>query len=238
MKKVLIFACVALLAAATAEARRKSPGAGYVKDGVFYDVKYDYSFTVNSNWSDRIRKNKENYRIVLVQKNYGIPPHYQNAEVYTLVPRVVVYMAETNMRPGEFVDSLFSRTWESDLRSEIRKEFDFLNEQDIVPKGRNRLEIGKNLADIWEGEAKYAKNVQTSASALGGKRVNSSYGGTIVAVKNGDKMLVFQVMAEKEFYDSVLAEAMGMIKSLKWGEAGATDEAPEPEAGGDDEAES
>lgn len=231
MKKILILACVIALAAVTADARRKSPGAGYVKDGVFYDAKYDYSFSVNENWSDRIRKNKENYRIVLVQKNYGIPPHYQNAEVYTLVPRVVVYMAKTTMRPGQFVDSLFSDSWDSDIKSEIRKEFDLLNEQDIVPKGRNRIEIDGNLADVWQGEAKYAKNVTTSASALGGKRVNSSYGGTIVAVKNGDQMLVFQVMAEKEFFDAVLNEAMGMIQSLKWSQ-GATDDGGETDEEG------
>lgn len=218
MRKAIFLMCVVLLAAGSADARRKAPAAGYVKDGVFYDAKYKYSFTVNSNWSDRIRKNEEDYRIVLVQKNYGIPPHYQNAEVYTRVPRIVVYMAETTMRPGQFVDSLVSPTWNTDLRNDIRREFDFLHESDILPKGRSRLEIGKNLADVWQAEAKYAKNVTTSASALGGKRVNSSYGGTIVAVKNGDHMLVFQVMAEKEFFDQVLGEAMEMIRSLKWEE--------------------
>lgn len=68
------------------------------------------------------------------------------------------------------------------------------------------------------------KAVTTSASSVGGKRVNSSYGGSIAAVKNGDKMLVFHVMCEWEFFEPVFTAALKTINSLEWAEAGAKSE--------------
>ncbi|MBD3403603.1 hypothetical protein GF420_11960 [candidate division GN15 bacterium] len=217
MKKLLICCCVLLLAAASADARRKQPSAGYVKDGVFYDVKHEYSFEVHDNWSDRIRKNKEDFRIVLLQENYGIPADYQQAEDYTLVPRMVVYVAETNMGPGQFVDSLLSPSYDSDQKGEIRREFDMLNKMDIIPKGRQRLTIDGYRTDFWSGEAPYAQNISTSASGVGGKRVNRSYMGSIIAVKKENKMLLFHIMSEKEFFNQVSTEATSMVNTLNWG---------------------
>jgi len=104
---------------------------------------------------------------------------------------------------------------------QMRKKFDFLNEQEIIPQGRKPFQIGDNLtAYQWLGEAKYMKAVQTSASSVGGKRVNSSYGGALVAVKkdNSDTVLVFHIMCEHEFFDNVFQQAIAMINTLEWGD--------------------
>ena len=220
MKKILLGLIIAALLVPSIDARRTTPKAGDIDDGVFTDAQYNYGMKISDDWDPRVRKDKENFRLTLIRRNYGIPAHYQNAEDYTYAPRIVLYVGETKMTPNQLVDSLVSYDYGSDMKSEMRKEFDFLNEQDIVPKGRKPFQIGDLQAYQWTGEAKYMKAVQTSASSAGGKRVNSSYGGALVAVKKdgSDTVLVFHIMCENEFFDNNFAQAMQMINSLTWDE--------------------
>lgn len=218
MKKILLGLLIAAMLVPSVDARRKTPKAGKIDDGVFTDEKYNYSLTLSDEWDPRIRKDKEDFRLSMIQRNYGIPTHYLNAEDYTYAPRMVVFVGETKLSANQLVDSLVAYDYDSDMKGEMRKEFDFLNEQDIIPKGRKPFQIGDLTAYQWTGEAKYMKAVQTSASSAGGKRVNSSYGGALVAVKkdNSDTVIVFHIMAENEFFDIVFAQAMKMINTLEW----------------------
>jgi site-specific recombinase XerD len=68
----------------------------------------------------------------MIQRNYGIPTHYLDAEDYTYAPRIVVFVGETKLSANQLVDSLVSYDYDSDMKGEMRKEFDFLNEQDII----------------------------------------------------------------------------------------------------------
>ena len=49
---------------------------------------------------------------------------------------------------------------------------------------------------------------------MSGKRVRREYGGAVAAVKVGDNIVLFHLMTEWEFFESVLAEVLPMIKSL------------------------
>lgn len=220
MKKILLGLLVVALLVPSVDARRKTPKAGKIDDGVFTDTKYGYSLNLSDDWDPRVRKDKEEFRLTMIKRNYGIPTHYLNAEDYTYAPRIVLFVGETNLSASQLIDSLVSYDYGSDMKNEMRKEFDFLNEQEIIPQGRKPFQIGDLQAYQWVGEAKYMKAVQTSASSAGGKRVNSSYGGSLIAVKKPgtDTVLVIHIMCENEFFDNVFAQAMQMISTLKWGD--------------------
>lgn len=220
MKKILMGLLFALLLVPAADARRKTAKAGEIENGVFTDSQYNYSITVSDKWDVRVRKDKEDFRLTMVQRNYGIPTHYMDAEDYTYAPRIVLFAGVSKLTPSALIDSLLSDSYKSDQKDEMLKEFDFLREPEIVPKGRKPLSLTGMSGAQWQGEAKYMKAVQTSASSVGGKRVNSAYsGGLVVLKKDGtDNVLVFHIMSEVEFWPPVFSEALGMINTVTWGD--------------------
>jgi len=224
MKKLIfIFTVLILVVPNVADAGRKIKKAGKVDDaGVYQDVSYNFKFKVNDEWAPKVNKDKKNDRLTCVRKKYDIPMDYANATDYTQVPRIVVFADTSSLPALTFIDSLVSETYKTDQKKEILKEFELLSERDLIPKGRKPISLGtgeKRLKGVqWLCQAKYVKDVATSASAAGGKRVYGSYGGAIVAAKNGDTIVLFYMICEYQYFNSIFNEMIGMINTLEWTE--------------------
>lgn len=225
MKRLILVVLAFAVCFSAADARRRTPKAGKLDGGWYVDAKYNFKLNVPEDWSVSIKDEDDPIRVVLIQKNYQIPPDYMNAEDYTEVPRLSVYVVETPMSAIAFRDSLLSKSYDSDIKDDIRKYFEILNDQSIgsgmrreplVTKNRDMLYIDSLPAALWFGESQYIKNVTLSAAAQSGKRVNGQYAGTIVTVKNGDKMLLFHLMTEGMYHRTVWQEVQPMIESLEW----------------------
>jgi hypothetical protein len=215
MKRLLAIGLVLLLMAPATDARKRRPKAGEIEDNVYRDTQYGFELTLHENWKSKVGKDKDNVRLRLTQRNYQVPADYIDAPDYTAIPQLVVYVDTTSFGPHVFIDSLTNEDFESDQKKDILKEFEFLNEPELIPKMRSRLEVAGQSGLIWRGEAKYTKEVQTSASSRSGKRVKSSYGGAIAAVKIDDNTIVmFYVMTEWEYFEPVMVEVMSVISSL------------------------
>ncbi len=222
LKKILLSGLLVVLAAPAVTARRKIEKSGEIKDGVFIDKTYHFQFKIHENWKPHLGKKKDPFRISLVQRDYGIPADYQSAPDYTTVPRIDVYAGKCNQGVFPFVDSLLSDTYSSKQKKTILKEFEILNQKDLIPRGRRILELGGSKAIRVDFQAKYVKEVQMSTSTLAGKRVYGSYGGTIVAVKDKDtnRIVIFHLMCEWEFFEPVMGEVMQMVGTFKWTDKG------------------
>ena len=218
MKKFLVFGTILLLLATAVDARKKQKKAGVITDSVFQDSQYGFELTMHDNWKVKIGKAKDKVRLRLTQRNPGIPAEYINAKDYTTIPQFVVYVDTSSFGPHVFIDSLTNQDFKSKQKKEMFKEFEILSESELIPKRRSRLEIAGESALLWRGQAKYTKEVQTSASSTSGKWVKSSYGGAIAAVKMGDHIILFYVMTEWEFLEPVLHEVMQVVKSLTFPE--------------------
>lgn len=217
MKRALLTLAALLIMIPVADARRKKDPAGTVQDGVFVDATKGYQFKIHDNWQARAKKDEENFRVVLTQKKYSIPIDYQRAPDYTYIPRFVVYADTTSLALPQFLDSLLSKTFKSAQMSEIKSEFEFLAQPEIIPKERKLPQIAGAPGIMWHGEAKYMKEVSTSAAASGGMRVNSAYAGAIFGAKNRDgRLLLVHIMCEEPFHEDVFAEVNEMITSLTW----------------------
>jgi hypothetical protein len=218
MKRFISYALLLLLLVPSIDARRKRDKAGRIVDGVYHDKKYGFQLTLDEEWKVSIMDNDEPFRLSLTQKNYLIPTDYADAPDYTKVPRVVVYADTTSFGVFAFVDSLLSDEYESDQKSDIEREFEILYESDLIPRGQKRIEIAGEKGIQWTAQAKYVKEVATSVSSIGGKRVYGAYGGSIVGVKKGDTIVLFHVMSEWQYFEAVLAEVMKFVNSFSWAE--------------------
>ena len=216
MKRLLTFVVVLLLAAGSADAGRKREKSGTVDGRVYTDTKYGFQLTADDNWNMKTMDADGYFRLVLTQKKYDIPPAYVSTPDYTKVPRIILYVDTTRMGAFQFVDSLVSKTFKSKQKAEMLKEFEILMEPEVVPHGRTPFTVGVDKGARWDGQARYMKEVQISASDVGGKRVNGAYSGSILALRHDNLVLVFHVISEETFFQTVITEAMKIVSSLTW----------------------
>jgi hypothetical protein len=215
MKRILICGLFLILVAPVTEARRQQKKAGEIVGDIFKDHAYGFEVKVNENWKPKVGKEGEKVRIVLEQKNFSIPSDYINAKQYTKIPIVYMYVDTSSLGPHAFIDSLISPNYKSGQKNAILKEFEILNEPEQIPMQRSRLEIAGQSGLLWKVQAKYKKEVASSSSSMSGSMLNRSYGGAIAAVKIDDKIVMFYVITEWEFFEPVMQEVLPMIQSLK-----------------------
>lgn len=224
MKKVLIVCLTIFLVLPSVFAARKKDKAGKIENDVFTDKKYNFQLTLPDTWKVKVKKNKDNYRMVLTQVDYAIPPDYNNAPDYTMIPRTVVFVGETKLSTAAFIDSMISNSYKSDIKKDIYKEFEILSPpvgsgfkaEKLVPRKRKSIQIGNVKGTRWTGRLKYTNEVAVSASSMGGKRVKGAYGGMIVAIKKDDTILLFHTISEWIYFENIAAEIFGVINTLKW----------------------
>ena len=216
MKRAIILCLTLLLMAPALYAGRKKAKAGEITDNIYTDGEYGFQMKIHENWKPKVSDEKDPTRLVLTQRNYDVPPKYKDAPDYTQVPRLVVYVTKCPMAAATFVDSLISPDYKSKLKSDVVKVIEFLNEPDIVTKGKSRMELSGEKGVVWQGQSKYMKEVQASASSSRGERVYGNYGGAVYAFDHGGYVILIGLMAEWEFYETILGEVDSMIQSLKF----------------------
>ncbi len=220
MRRILLMTLTLLVCFSSVDARRKVAKAGKVSDGVYTDAAHGFSITLNEGWKYKINPASENFRVVMTQNKWEAPAYYQDAEDYTMIPRLVIWSDTTTLGVFPFVDSLVSESAQSDQKKEILKEFEILvpepGWESLVPRGRKTKEIGGEKGVHWAGQVSYTKSVSLSSSSAGGKRVKGKYGTSIVGVKKGNTIVLFYMACEWDYYERIDAEIMAIVSSLTW----------------------
>jgi hypothetical protein len=216
MKRLIIIVLALLMAVPVVDARRRKKPAGDIEGSTYTDNKYGFTMKIDDNWKARIQENDSHTRLILTQKNYAIPTYYATTPDYTAVPRFVIWADTVSMGVFPFIDSLLSETYESDQKNDMMNEFEFFREDDITPRGRSSFELDSARGVAWTGVAKYVKEVQSSAGAVGGKRVGGGYGAAVMAAKKDSLMVVMYMMCEEDYFDAVLVEIKNMVDNFHW----------------------
>lgn len=229
MKRLLIIALLLLVCAPTGFARRKKVKAGTIDNHVYTDRDHGFNIPLPEGWKTKVGDQKSHFRLILVQKNFEVPPDYLEAEDYTQVPRIVIWIDTSSLGASAFLDSLVSPDFKSKQKKELYREFDLLNEAStssgtyrdpLVRKSRKSLRVDGSKGLRWSGYAKYYKEVSLSASSTGGgKRVRGAYGGTVITLKKDDTIIAFHMMCEWPYYPSIDLVLMQIVKGLKWTDA-------------------
>lgn len=226
MKRLMIITLVILMCVPSVFARRKKIKAGTIDNKVYIDNDYGFKMPLLDDWSTKVGAQKDHFRLYLIQKNYEVPADYQDAEDYTQIPRIVVWVDTTTLGAAAFIDSLVSNTFKSDQKKEVFKEFELLNDASagsgtyrdpVVQKGRKTIKIDGAKGLRYSGRATYMKEVALSASSTGsGKRVRGAYGGSVIALKQGNIIVVFHMMCEWNYYKGIDKMMMDMVNALEW----------------------
>ena len=228
MKRLLIATLVLALLAPAVGARKKKKKAGEITDGVFLDAKHNFSLKLTEGWRAKVENDKSSYRLYLSQKQFQVPTDYMNAKDYTKVPRIAILVEESELSAFALLDSLLSETYKSDLKKTILKECEMLQGassgegktiEEAVARDRRPVTIGGLKGIRWTAKANYRCEVATSASSMGGKRVNSAYGGDVIILQNGNQIMLFHLICEWPFHKAIAAEAYEMFNSLVWEKA-------------------
>ncbi len=225
MKKWIIAVLAITFLIPTIDARRPKPRAGDVDDNVYSDKTYDFKLTIPEDWKSTVKLEEDNFRMMLVKKNYETPAYYASAPENTYVPRISVFVGEAPMGPFEYIDSLTSPSYSSDQKSEILREFEIMNEgltgsgterMEISPRSRRAIEVNGMLGSLWTAQVNYFRTITLSASAQAARRIQGTWGGAVFAVRNGDKMLLMHMMCEWNFFEANLETFGQVINSLEW----------------------
>ncbi|MDF1545287.1 MAG: hypothetical protein P1R58_09315 [bacterium] len=228
MKKYIILLLSLLIIAPAVGARPRKKKTGVVEDLVYTDTKYDFTMKFNEDWKYSLRNAGDNFRFILVKKNYAIPPAYSEVPQYTMIPRIAVWIDTTSNTPFEFLDSLISPDFKSDQKNELRKEFEILI-NDISQKGdiREKLitrqkraqNVNGKKAMAWVGKVGYRKEIVKSISDNAVITEPGDYGGYILAIKNGDNICVIHMICEWNYFDTNMSQLGEMINSIDWKDA-------------------
>ena len=73
MKRIAITCLLIIFAVSIADAGRRRPQSGKVKDKVYVDSKYGFKITIDEGWKPSLRKENDNYRLLLTKRKYEIP---------------------------------------------------------------------------------------------------------------------------------------------------------------------
>jgi len=226
MKRFIIALIVLVLAVPGLQARKPKKKAGTVEGTTYIDAQYGFTLNLVDGWKYKVNKDKDNYRLVLTQKNFQVPPDYMDAPDYTQIPRLVVYVDTSSMKPLPFLDSLISDSYSSKQKKALMKEFEIFNDntdnrKKIVPRKRKVLTVNDNRGVLWTAQGKYTNYVSLSSSSTGGgeKRVYGAYGGAVAVVMKDNIVVAFHLISEWQYFPEVLEQAMEVVNSLKWPDA-------------------
>ncbi len=226
MRRILFFVLMGVLLCTAADARRSKERAGVVKDGVYYDQKYEFSLDLDEDWKYKVGRKDDYYRLTLTKTTYEVPPQYLSAENYTKAPRTVVFVGRTKVKGPALIDSLLSDSYKSDMKKEIYKEFEILNEnaggtgltrEKLVPRDRKKMDIAGEPAFLWAGKTKYRNEISILGKGIErSKRVFGGYGGCIIGVRKGDHIILMHTICEENYMDEMVKETVRLANSLQW----------------------
>ncbi|MCH8026774.1 MAG: hypothetical protein IID63_01480, partial [candidate division Zixibacteria bacterium] len=126
MKQIVIACFLLIFVVSIAEAGRRRPQSGKVKDKVYVDGKYGFKITISEGWKHSLRKENDNFRLLLTKRKYEIPFDYTNAPDYTQIPRIILWTDTTSLPTFAFLDSLVSDTWNTKQKKELLKELEII----------------------------------------------------------------------------------------------------------------
>jgi hypothetical protein len=216
MRRSLIVVLAFLMFLPSAYARKKRPKAGEIVDSVYTDAKYDFQFTITGKWEARPMDPNDDYRLELTQKDYKIPPDLMQYPTLAKVPDLNVYIGKVEMSPPAFVDSVLSDSYKSDIKKDIMKPTQIVEEgvefNGLRQTAKKIIKIDDKEAVQWEGVAEYTKKLGM------GETIPRSYAVGVVGIKNGDYLLIFMLSCERTFFPEVFGEVLTMANSVKWPE--------------------
>ncbi len=215
MKRLLIAVFLVALFFSLVSAKKKDL-AGSVENGTYLDDIYNVSLVIPDAWDFSLKKSKSPVRIILSKKQYDIPIQFQNAPNLTTVPKIVMYIDTTSLNVDQFVDSLLSEQYKSKQKNNILSQFKSLFGNALV-KRRSKQSIGDITGVRIATQMKYTVEVPWAGSESDRADVVSDfYGGSTFFAKDGNNIVMLQLVCEWRYFDVLEKDFVKMLDGLKF----------------------
>ncbi|SYZ73209.1 exported hypothetical protein [Candidatus Zixiibacteriota bacterium] len=215
MKRFLIALFLVALIFDLASARKKDL-AGSVENATYVDDTYNVSMAIPDGWDCSVKKSKSPVRMILIKKQYDVPIQFQNAPNFTTIPKVVLYIDTTSLTVDQFVDSLLSDQYKSKQKNEVLSQFKSLYGNTLV-KRRTKQSIGDITGVRIATQLRYTVEVPWAGSQSDrADVVTDFYGGSTFFAKDGNNIIMLQLVCEWRYFDVLEQDFVKMLDGLKF----------------------
>lgn len=199
--------------------------AGEIKDGVYIDSDYNFSFKVPVGWAGKVKNAKYAQRIALAQTSPVPPRHFSDSDLrdYMQIPSISVIVDTTSLEVGAFVDGLLDAEFDSKQKKGLMKLLKLIAKPHDIMKRREITFADKN-AVLVEARQAYSMEVSRMGSDRASVVNDYKYGAIFFTVREGNVYIVHMI-CEYQTSNSIMEMFNGMLNSLQFnGTGGAVEE--------------
>jgi len=219
LKNVLtIFLSVLILFTVADAKKKKKDRAGKIKDGIYTDSKYNFSFNLPDGWKRKVHKKNDIYRITLTNKEFGkkmkdLCGNTQKQSLGHSDPLLGIWVIETDLSVFNLLDSIISpdsyKKLEGKLIGLVRPNWEDAEFRGYKVQSRKKLKISEHQAISWIGILNF--------SLLNFEGFDSPQGvGIIVLDLNKNSNIVLIVRTEPDHLGHVLDELKPTFESINF----------------------
>lgn len=194
MKKSLYITLAIVLAVFVISAPVVAKKAGKVKDDVYTDNNYKFSFKIPTGWSTKISKSKKPDRIILTQKSYAVPQQFQGGAKgdYAQIPTIIVIADTTSLKVDEFVDSLLDDKFKSDQKKYFMRKLKLISKSYEIMKRREITVAGAKSIQI-EARQQYTIEIPQAGSDKADVVTDFKGGAIFFTVRDGRIFIIYMI---------------------------------------------
>ena len=217
MKKLLTITLAIVILFSFAVTPVMAKKAGEVKDDVYTDGTYGFSFKIPAGWSHKISSSKKPDRIVLSQKSYPVPRAFQENRDFAQIPTITLLADTTSETAEGFFNKLMDSKFKSKQKDYFMKKLRLISRPHEVLK---KMEVIVQKAKTVQLEARQQYTVEVPQRGSDRADVFSDFkaGGLFLTVRDGN-VFAIQIMYEHQYYaqynDLFFKTLLGSLKFKK-----------------------
>jgi hypothetical protein len=192
--------------------------AGEVTDGVFHDEKFGYTMSFPGGWGENVKSEKSALRVILAEKSYPIPRHFQGAgkEDYATIPTIAILADTTSLTAQQFIDSLLNAEDKSKQLEYFERNTRIISRPYEVEK-RQGLTVDEQEGYLVQARQQYSMEVAERGSDRA-DIVNDYKAGFVFAMVKDGTVIAVNGICERSFISNYMPVFLDVVQSIKFEE--------------------
>ncbi len=201
--------------------------AGEVKDKVYTDFTYAFSFSIPGKWSVQVKKSKSPLRLSMEERS-PVPPQQFQGELrdYMQIPMIKVLADTTSLTCDQFVKNMLDDEFKSKQKKFFMKSLNLISKPHDILK-QSDMTFAGSKAIMIEARQPYSMEVSKrggdDASDRGSDRadvINDNKSGAIFLTVRDGHVIIFHMICEYKTSLPLMGVFNNLVKSLKFNEEG------------------
>jgi hypothetical protein len=197
--------------------------AGEIKDNVYTDSDYGFSFQVPSGWSVNIKASKSALRLAMNQTS-PIPPRHFEGDLrdYMQIPVISVLVDTCSVPVDTFIHRLQDAGYKSKQKEYFMTQLKLISKPHEIMKSKD-VTLGSDKGTILQVRQAYMTEVAQRGSDRADV-INDYKAGSVLFTVRGGHVYIFHMICEYQSSEPILTLFDAMINSLKFSAAAPAEE--------------